>query len=395
MKQIESGASGRSGASRRKRQVAFLYIAQQHQILHSITIAIELARGWPDIEVHALAVTSGHIDYLRTTIAALGGAPIKLKLLGPAALRNLRRRGASTPPKAVMLAANLRVLARYDAIVTPERTTAMVRRLGLIRPALIYTQHGAGDRGGPFEPRLKVFDLVMAAGPKQYARMVDCGLVEAEHCAMVGYPKFDLVDGLAIGQQRLFENDRPSVLYNPHFDPTLSSWPGWGMQVLEQFAAQDRYNLIFAPHLRLFDGANLQDRARLAKFKDHPNIRIDLGGPATIDMTYTTAADAYLGDVSSQIYEFVRKPRPTAFLNAHGVAWRDDPNYRHWAFGPVAERVEDLMPTIDRAFAEKARYIPEQQAGFSETFDLRPETSSLRAARAVANCLEKAQVRPS
>lgn len=395
MKQIKGGASGRPNPVRRKRRVAFLYIAQWHQILHSITIAVELARGWPDIEVHALAVTPRHLTYLREVIAKLGGAPIKLKLLGPAPLRKLRRPGASTPPKALMLAANLRVLSRYDAIVTPERTTAMVRRLGLTKPKLVYTQHGAGDRGGPFEPRLGVFDLVMASGPKYRARMVDTGLVAADHCAVVGYPKFDLIDAIPPAQTRLFDNDRPTVVYNPHFDPRISSWPAWGMQILEQFAAQDRYNLVFAPHIRLFDGANIQDRARLAKFKSHPNIRIDLGGPATIDMTYTTLADAYLGDVSSQIYEFLRKPRPAAFLNAHGVTWREDQDYRHWGFGPVAETVDDALPALDRAFAQRATYEPEQLAGLAETFDLRPEPSSLRAAQAVAKCLEKAQTRPS
>ena len=31
------------------KKVCFLYIAQTHQILHSLSIAIELARNWPSI----------------------------------------------------------------------------------------------------------------------------------------------------------------------------------------------------------------------------------------------------------------------------------------------------------------------------------------------------------
>src|SRR3546814_6362259 len=42
----------------------------------------------------------------------------------------------------------------------------------------------------------------------------------------------------------LFDNDRPTVLYTPHFRPALSSWPKWGMAVLDLFANSNRYNLI-------------------------------------------------------------------------------------------------------------------------------------------------------
>jgi hypothetical protein len=99
-------------------------------------------------------------------------------------------------------------LGRYDAIVTPERTTALLRKLGVRDSKLVYTQHGAGDRGGPFEPRLKQFDLVMAAGPKQRDRMLDEGWVTQETCAMVGYPKFDIID--ALPPRRCRTSPRPS-----------------------------------------------------------------------------------------------------------------------------------------------------------------------------------------
>ncbi len=166
--------------------------------------------------------------------------------------------GASTPPKALMLAANARRLGRYDAVVTPERTTALLRKLGVRDCKLVYTQHGAGDRGGPFEPRLKQFDLVMAAGPKQRDRMLDEGWVTPQTCAMVGYPKFDIIDALPASPLPVFPEAKPLVLYNPHFHPTLGSWPKWGRRILEQFAADERYNLIFAPHIRLFEGADPQ-----------------------------------------------------------------------------------------------------------------------------------------
>lgn len=366
------------------RKICFLYIAQTHQILHSLPIAIALARNWPQFEVELAATSQAHLDYIDAALDRLGGAALTSRLLGPRWLRNIRPGAASTPPKAAMLVANLGTFAGYDAVVTPERTTALIRRLGVRRPKLIYTQHGAGDRGGPFEPRLGLFDLVMAAGPKQRDRMVESGLVAPENCAMVGYPKFDIVEALAPSPQSPFADNRPVVLYNPHFDPRLSSWPAWGVQVLEQFAADDRYNLIFAPHVRLFDQAGAPDVGLLQPFRDHPRIHIDLGGPAAIDMTYTRLADLYLGDASSQIYEFLRTPKPALFLNAHGVAWKSDESYRHWRYGPVLDQIAALPGAAAAAFASHGDYLAEQQAGFASSFDLQARSSSLRAAEAIA-----------
>ena len=365
-------------------KVCFLYIAQTHQILHSLPIAIELARNWPQFDVHLAATSQAHLDYIDEALAQLGDAPLTTRLLGPKWLRDIRPGRATTPPKAAMLVANARLLAGYDAVVTPERTTALLRRLGVKRTKLVYTQHGAGDRGGPFEPRLGLFDLVMAAGPKQRDRMIDSGLVAPENCAMVGYPKFDIVEALSPKPKNPFTDQRLIVLYNPHFDPKLSSWPRWGAQVLERFAADDRYNLIFAPHVRLFDQAGAPDVGPVNRFADHPRIHIDLGGPAAIDMTYTRVADVYLGDVSSQIYEFLRTPKPAIFLNAHGVAWKSEESYRHWRYGPVLDQIAALPGAAAAAFSSHGDYLAEQQAGFASSFDLQARSSSLRAAEAIA-----------
>ena len=368
-------------------RVCFLFIAQTHQILHSLPIAVALARGWPDVEVEIAATTAEHLDYVRGLLAQLGGAPITSRLLPPSWLRNLRLKGASTPPKALMLAANAQRLGRYDAVVTPERTTALLRKLGVKDCKLVYTQHGAGDRGGPFEPRLKAFDLVMAAGPKQYDRMIAEGWVTPQTCAMVGYPKFDIIDALPGSPLPVFAQARPVVLYNPHFHPTLGSWPRWGRQVLEAFAADDRYNLIFAPHIRLFDGADPRTVDALASFVDHPRIHLDLGGPAAIDMTYTRAADLYLGDVSSQVYEFLRTPKPCLFLNASDAAWQGDESFHHWLYGPVLNSVEGLVDAIASARRGHGAYSDVQVRGFAESFDLQETPSSVRAARAIVERL--------
>lgn len=374
-------------ANERRPRVCFLYIAQTHQILHSLPIAIALAEGWPEIDVRIATTTQEHLDYVRELLTTLDAAPIRSRLLPPAWLRDLRLKGASTPPKALMLAANARRLGRFDAVVTPERTTALLRKLGVRTTKLVYTQHGAGDRGGPFEPRLKLFDLVMAAGPKQRDRMLDEGWVTPQTCAMVGYPKFDIIDALPPSPLPTFPDDRPVVLYNPHFHPTLGSWTRWGRRVLEQFAADNRYNLIFAPHIRLFEGADPKAIEGLAPFLDHPRIHLDLGGPAAIDMTYTRAADIYLGDVSSQVYELLRTPKPCLFLNASGAAWRGDESFHHWRYGPVLDGVDGLVDAVAAAQASHGDYVEVQRRGFAESFDLQETPSSVRAAQAIVDRL--------
>ncbi len=369
-----------------RRRICFLYIAQPHQIPHSLPVAVALARGWPDLEVDVAGVTPEHLTFASEGVARLGGAPIRMRLLGPAWLRDLRSRH-SIPPKVAMLAANLSYLTSFDAVVTPERTSSLLARLGAKAPSLVYTQHGAGDRAGPFEPRLGAFDLVFAAGPKQRDRMIREGLVQPQNCTVVGYPKFELIDALAGVTPRPFTNERPTVLYNPHFDATLSSWPEWGRQVLTAFAAQDRYNLIFAPHIRLFDGASRRRRQVLEPFAKSPSIHVDVDSLALADMTYTEMADIYVGDASSQVYEFLRQPRPCVFLNAHGADWIGQESYRHWHFGPVVDQVKGLIEAIDRAVRDHHLFVAEQTSGLRNTIEQASGPASHRAAKAIADRL--------
>lgn len=376
-------------AAGRRARVGFLYIAQSHQVLHSISVAVALARNRPDVEVHVLSTHDESLTYAKEIVAGLGGAPIVWSLLGPGWLRAAHRPGQA-PMKLPMLAANAPRLATLDVIVAPERTTTALRWLGLRSRRFVYTQHGAGDREGPFEKRLGLFDLVFAAGAKQRDRMVGEGLVSPQACAVVGYPKFEVVDALPKPKPPPFAHERPIVLYNPHFAASLSSWPRWGHEVLTAFADQHDYNLVFAPHVRLFEGRTASDVPALAPFVGHPAIHIDLGSRAAVDMTYTTLADLYLGDVSSQVYEFIRRPRPCLFLNANDVPWRDSESYRHWRFGPVVGAVDHLLTKVRAAQDSHADYVDEQRASFAYTFDTTGLSASRRGADAIAGLLAPA-----
>ena len=111
-------------------------------------------------------------------------------------------------------------------------------------------------------------------------------------------------------------------------------------------------------------------------------------------MTLTRAADVYLGDVSSQVYEFLRTPRPCVFINAHGVDWQGDEDYRFWRYGPVVAEASQVLDAVDRSRADHAGlYLDDQRAGFAETFDLQTRASSDRAAEAIVAAIDRRAAR--
>jgi hypothetical protein len=256
---------------------------------------------------------------------------------------------------------------------------------------MIHVSHGPEHRWVGRDDRLRVFDLVLVSGHKAYERFTASGLVPPDRCRIIGYPKFELVDALSPESPRLFGNGRPMVLYNPHFKPLESSWYGMGLEVLEFFRRHPEDNLIFAPHVVLFK-RRWRHRARVPRrYRNCPNILIDTGSQNCIDMTYTRAADIYLGDVSSQVYEFWRRPRPSIFLNAHGVRWQDAPDLAHWQGGEVIDDVSQLDTALSRAEAlHRSRYQAAQERLFAIAFDLTPVPSALRAAHAIAAYLSAA-----
>jgi len=383
------------------KRICFLFNHDQtHQLAHSLPIALALAaRGEHRItlafareairrEIERQAdpallakVELVHLTLRSGTSQALAGA---LERLVPAT-------------KLLIYRDNLAFFASFDAVVVSEKTTLLLKtRYGLDKVKLIHTRHGAGDRAIGFNPESAKFDLVLVSGPKIRDRLIaDAGL-GANQIALVGYPKFDLC-----AHNRFADSfpapERPTVIYNPHPSPRLSSWFRHGAQVLEAFRDQDRYNLIFAPHVMLFerkwvvtvDPPSLaRVRAPGPEFAREPRIHIDTGSGASSDMSYTNRADIYLGDVSSQVYEFLRAPRPCLFLNSHGVDWQGDPNYLHWQAGPVLESAENLLDKIDAAIASHPDYAPRQQALIDATFSLSDRPSAERAADAITAFLE-------
>ncbi|WP_246152439.1 hypothetical protein [Sphingomonas montanisoli] len=388
-------------------RIGFLFNHDQvHQVAHSLPVALAMRRNHPAVEV-VIATTNARLTAEVKRLAARIGDRVDVVELG---LRSAMTRFAAKHLEAVLPVSkiaiyrdNLDFFRSLDALVVAEKTSLLLKsRYGLDDLRIIHTRHGAGDRAIGFNKASAGFDHVLVSGSKIRERLIRDAGVAPDRMSQVGYPKFDL---LPERPQKLpfQDNGKPTVLYNPHPSPHLSSWFEHGRQVLEHFLKDDRYNLIFAPHVMLFhrsfvvtiDKLRIDRPGRIdRRFYDAPNIHIDLGSSASTDMTYTAAADIYLGDVSSQIYEFLHTPKPCLFLDTHGADWRGNPNYAHWQAGEVIADPTNLGAALDRAVRSHDRYRPIQRELFQRSFELTAERSADRAARAIVGVLAPAAPMP-
>ena len=375
-------------------KVVFPYIAQTHQIPHSLPIAAELAMQRPGWTVHMVCSSDAQERVVRRLLALYPQARVQVDRfrIGPLTRLHQRLVRAGIPEKTLTLIGNRSYFRDFDAVVVPERTSLVLRRLHLPALKLIWTNHGAPGRAVTYAADLVEFDFVLLAGEQQATRMRQQGTLREGRYHTGTYAKFDLVARLDARRQRLFANDRPTVLYNPHFESRLSSWPRDGLKVLDHFAASRDWNLVFAPHIRLFDRHDAEALRQLEKYRSIPHMLIDTGSDASIDMTYTQGADIYLGDVSSQVCEFMVRPRPCVFINSHGAAWQNNPDYLFWELGPVIDDVGALEHSLATAVATHQQWVERQRAYFRATFDAEPDAighSAAAGAQAIAAFLER------
>ena len=203
--------------------------------------------------------------------------------------------------------------------------------------------------------------------------------------SVIGYPKFDLCRPKDRRKsQNLFCNENPVVLYNPHFKEEFSSWYRWGAQLIEIFKAESKFNFIVAPHIAL---ATTEKRKleNLCRNSENIYLDVDVDSNNLIDMTYTIHSDIYLGDVSSQVYEFLHSPRPCVFLNPNAFMWREDPNFYCWRFGEVIESLEGVSAAINQATSKWKGFQEIQSSAFKKRFHQPVSTPSKLGAELISN----------
>ncbi len=368
-----------------------------HQVPHCVPYAFELSRNYGDCETVIFCSTQDELNFAREIGTGFPGhkcafefltIPSYLKAIDPFLAKFVFAR------KSVVLKANAARLSKFDALVVPEMTSLGLRSLpGFEHVKLIFTGHGAGDNrlGGSFNDRIGKFDLALLPGRKYAEALKEAGHLSSGRTAISGYPKFDSINHLGISRRRFFENDDPVVVYNPHHSKELSSWGPMGVQVLDYFFESKKYNLIFSPHVLLFKRSWGRGVSLARKYKNNDRVLIDKSSRKSVDMTYLIAADIYLGDVSSQIYEFVTEPRPCVFLNAHQFD-ANDPSYHHWKFGPVIDDVSQLPNALEASLNNHDQYRDIQRSSFAYTFEQDEQSASIRGAHIIAEFLSSGQI---
>lgn len=364
-----------------------------HQISHSAPVIAALADD-PRAQVTVLTSSAAQEARVRALIgvAAEHVTFVPLTVGRVARVLDAALRWVAPFRRIAVLRENLAAFGALDVLVVPETTSLLLRdRFGCRDLKFVWIPHGAGDRSVGFRDVMRGFDLVLLSGAKVRDRMLAQGLITPDSHAIIGYPKFDTID-FAAPPTRLFAGDRPTILYNPHFDPRLSSWYPWGERVVDAIVARGDADLVVAPHVMLFqrrihasvEHRRLRRRADVpSRWTGVPGLIVDPGSTRSIDMTYTRAADIYIGDASSQIYEWIARPRPAIFLNPESVDWRSDPDFAHWRLGEVVDRIEDLPAAIDRALADPHRFDAIQAEAFAHTFDRTSQSAARRAADAI------------
>lgn len=369
-------------------RIAFLYIAEAYQCYHGAAVALELATrpGWDVVNLYNDPETPHHLERIRSAYDAPPLPERRLRRSAPTrALQRIRLLGMF---KDLVMRDNAAELDRFDAIFAVENTVAALRRLGVRRPRLIYAPHGFGDRARGFIPRIATFDHVLLAGPKTEARMLAAGLVRPGDYTLTGSVKVETGARLAATTPLPFMRPGPVVLFNPHKEPRLTSWHRFIDPLLAGFAQEPAMNLLVAPHVKLFRRRSEAVRARW-RGRGSGNVIVDPGSDRSVDTSYTAAADIYVGDVSSQLYEFLTRPRPCVFLNAHGIDWRDDPSFVHWHLGDVVDDPAQVMDAIRAAPARHHLYRERQKAMAAASLGDTGPGAARRAADAIAAFLQR------
>lgn len=345
-------------------RIAFLAISQAHQFLHWLPAALRLARE-PGVEVTVLGTSAPGLDFIRSY------DPEGLLRIRKLWVPSFRGDGLFSPPKRrLALLLHHWAIGRFPVIVTTETTSSLLYRLPGFSSRIVHLKHGAGDREGGYNAKHKHFDLTLVNGPKDKERLIARGLADERNCLVVGYAKYELVRPAPAVEPAI-----PTALYNPHFDAEVSSWFRHGPDVVRAMEQIKGWTFVVAPHVKVKGGPQVRSSA--------PNVLIDMGSVRSIDMTYTEEASVYIGDVSSQVYEFLRRPRPCIFVNFDRIAWQDNENYAHWHLGQVIEQSEDLAPALDRAQALQPQFEAAQIAATARSIDPSPELASERQARAI------------
>jgi len=360
-----------------RKKIGFIYFDDIHHIHHFLSVFISLYNT-KAYDVRIFTYEGEHL-YLKKLLKIAGIPFSVLQILETYNYRKIlnKIRNRNRINHIFIFKKNKRVLLNQDVLVynVPQQKYLIdLRKNG--KPKFVYLDHGAGDRNYVYNERLISFDLITIAGKKVERQCKVNANFSNSQLKICGYQKFDSIL-LEKKEIRFFENNKPIVIYNPHFIKDFSSYYSVGEKVLDFFYNSKDYNLIFAPHINLFNKRKCLEKESFSKeYSTANNILIDFGSENSVNMRYTLAADIYLGDVSSQVYEFLTKPRPCVFLNPNNVNWKDNEYFRNWNLGKVITNISNLKNILDTSSRWQTEFLEKQVIITKETYEVSEEINA-------------------
>ena len=371
-------------------KTGIFFFDNPHHIYHAASIAFELAKI-PNQDVAIYCSTN--INYETSVSLAkrylgenfiIDFPNLSIELVLPSLFYRITRyfKKRPFPGRASVFNRHQDKFLSCDTLASPaDAILKLKKQKKFLDKSFVYTHHGAGDREYGFMEWVDEFDLVFVSSHEIKARFEKLGIAisgEHEKLKVIGYPKFDLCLNNFI-RPSLFNNTKPIVLYNPHFEKEFSSWFHWGHSIIDYFSRNSDFNLIVAPHINLAD----KEKEKIKRYsagKENIYVDVDINSSKLVDMTYTLSADIYLGDVSSQVYEFLVNEKPCLFLNPNNFQWKGDPNFQCWNYGDVLESFENFDELISSSIDRHSSYLNIQKKAFEKRFYKSTKTSSQLAA---------------
>jgi hypothetical protein len=370
-------------------KIGFIHFDTIYLIHHFIGSVVELYHD-PECEVTILTPDTNQ-DYLYSLLDMYGVSREIVKKLPTYLYKRIayKIQGRDNPSTVPLFKKYRKHLLKYDVLAFTVLNHLRIKRKGR-NPKFALLMHGAGNSHYPFTEEyykpISQFDLVTTSGQKIQNLFLKMGAFKDTKFEICGYQKFDVVK-VENKKNQFFNNKNPVVVYNPHFRESISSYHRHGQEILKYFYNNKDYNLIFAPHFNLFEEKRQDAQQRNSldqKYFKTDNILIDFGSVNSVNMAYMLAADIYLGDVSSQVYEFlISGAKPCIFINTHKVKWKNDAYYQTWKLGKVLENPSKLEAILQTKEHWQKDYQKLQEEVINYTFDITEIPSVKRVAQAL------------
>lgn len=227
---------------------------------------------------------------------------------------------------------------------------------------------GLSDKNYVESVKILPYDLVLFPGEKTRDKVARSGYLKwIPKWDLVGYPKFDPMVTRTVEVQKLFSNNRKTILYAPTWvsqNERLkmikfskygeSSLHIWAKDIITQLHVE--YNIIIKYHSRIY-------RQPGDIYEEIDNLIKTLGASDVIKVAiddnilpFMAQADLMISDMSTACYEWFHFDKPIVFANPSPENYKpsDDisSNTYAWQAGDVINESQDILQFVRKNLVE-------------------------------------------